>query len=167
MSASAPVSSSTSDVKKLGRIQGGAGKRVRDGRHQHYNRRVTDRAGKRRNTVGWDFVHIAIDDCTRLAYAEVLSDEKASTAVAFLARALAFYARHGRSPSTISRELRRNADRGGYRARTAHASPRGAPAARSRPSSRPTSRCGKSCTGDGGSEREQRNDGEIEPTTAR
>src|SRR5262245_26416046 len=40
-------------------------------------------------------VHVAIDDATRLAYAEVLSDEKASTAVAFLGRALAFYARHG------------------------------------------------------------------------
>jgi transposase InsO family protein len=83
------------DVKKLGRIQGGAGKRVRDGRRQHYQRTFTDRDGKRRHTVGWDYVHIAIDDCTRLAYAEVLPDEKASTAAAFLARALAFYTRHG------------------------------------------------------------------------
>jgi transposase InsO family protein/transposase len=83
------------DVKKLGRIQGGAGKRVRDGLRQHYNRTFTDRDGKRRTTVGWDYVHIAIDDCTRLAYAEVLADEKASTAVAFLGRAIAFYARHG------------------------------------------------------------------------
>ena len=82
------------DVKKLGRIQGGAGKRVRDGRRQHYNPRPTDALGKRRHTVGWDYVHVAIDDCTRLAYAEVLPDEKASTAVAFLGRALAFYARH-------------------------------------------------------------------------
>src|SRR4051812_37776341 len=69
------------DVKKLGRIQGGAGKRVRDGLRQHYNRTVTDRDGKRRNTVGWEFVHIAIDDCTRLAYAEVLPNEKATTAI--------------------------------------------------------------------------------------
>ena len=83
------------DVKKLGRIQGGAGKRVRDGLRQHYNRTFIDRHGKRRHTVGWDYVHIAIDDATRLAYAEVLADEKASTAVAFLGRALAFYARHG------------------------------------------------------------------------
>jgi transposase InsO family protein/transposase-like protein len=83
------------DVKKLGRIQAGAGKRVRDGLRQHYNPRRTDRAGTRRHTVGWDYVHIAIDDCTRLAYAEVLEDEKATTAVAFLGRALAFYARHG------------------------------------------------------------------------
>ena len=83
------------DVKKLGRIQGGAGKRVRDGLRQHYNPTFTDRDGKRRRTVGWDYVHIAIDDCTRLAYAEVLADEKAATATAFLARALEFFARHG------------------------------------------------------------------------
>jgi transposase InsO family protein len=83
------------DVKKLGRIQGGAGKRVRDGLRKHYNRRATDRAGIRRNTVGWEFVHVAIDDCTRLAYAEVLCDEKATTAIAFLRRAVAFFERHG------------------------------------------------------------------------
>jgi transposase InsO family protein len=40
-------------------------------------------------------VHIAVDDCTRLAYAEVLADEKAMTAIAFLARAVAFFERHG------------------------------------------------------------------------
>jgi transposase InsO family protein len=62
---------------------------------RHYNRRPTDRLGTRRCTVGWDYVHIAIDDCTRLAYAEVLSDEKAITAVAFLGRATEFFARYG------------------------------------------------------------------------
>ena len=40
-------------------------------------------------------MHIAIDDCTRLAYAEVLADEKAMTVVAFLKRAIAFFGRHG------------------------------------------------------------------------
>jgi transposase InsO family protein/transposase len=98
------------DVKKLGRIQGGAGKRVRDGRRRHYTPRATDALGKRRCTVGWDYVHIAIDDCTRLAYAEVLGDEKASTAVAFLGRALAFYARHG---ITVERVMTDNG--GAYR----------------------------------------------------
>jgi transposase InsO family protein len=82
------------DVKKLGRIQGGAGKRIWGG-GTHYNRTFTDPAGKRRNTVGWDTVHIAIDDATRLAYAEVLSDEKAVTAIGFLHRAIAFFQRHG------------------------------------------------------------------------
>lgn len=48
-----------------------------------------------RQTIGWECVHIAIDDATRLAYAEVLPDEKATTAIAFLRRALAFYERHG------------------------------------------------------------------------
>jgi len=81
------------DVKKLGRIAAGAGHRA-TGR-KHYKRTATDRDGHRRETTGWEFVHIAIDDCTRLAYAEVLSDEKATTAIAFLRRALAFFERHG------------------------------------------------------------------------
>jgi transposase InsO family protein len=81
------------DVKKLGRIQGGAGHRMTGRRH--YNPRLIDRDGKRRGTVGYDCVHIAVDDCTRLAYAEVLPDEKAHSAVGFLGRALEFFARHG------------------------------------------------------------------------
>ena len=61
----------------------------------HYNPTRTDRDGKRRNSVGWEYVHIAVDDYSRLAYAEVLADEKALTAAGFLARALAFYRRRG------------------------------------------------------------------------
>jgi transposase InsO family protein len=83
------------DVKRLGRIQGGAGKRVRGGLRKHWNRSRTDAEGRRRLTVGWEFVHIAIDDHSRLAYAEVLPDEKAKTAIGFLRRANAFYARYG------------------------------------------------------------------------
>jgi transposase InsO family protein len=83
------------DVKKLGRIQGGAGKRI-TGRHsQNRRRRFRDSDGVPRGSKGWDAVHIAIDDATRLAYAEVLPDEKATTASGFLHRAIAFYARHG------------------------------------------------------------------------
>jgi transposase InsO family protein len=81
------------DVKKLGRIQGGAGKRIFGG-HSHYTGSFTDAAGRVRRKAGWDAVHIAIDDATRLAYAEVLPDEKAATAVAFLRRAVAFFRRH-------------------------------------------------------------------------
>ena len=55
----------------------------------------TDAAGRVRRTAGWDCVHVAVDDATRLAYAEVLPDERAGTAVAFLRRALAFYASYG------------------------------------------------------------------------
>ena len=102
------------DVKKLGRIHGGAGKRVR-GLRKHYNPTFTDLHGARRKTVGWEFVHIAIDDCTRLAYAEVLPDEKATTAIAFLRRALAFFERHG-----ISVERVMNDNGGAYRS-TMHA----------------------------------------------
>jgi len=83
------------DIKKLGRIVGGAGKQIRETKRQHYNTRLTDAAGVRRHTVGWEFVHIAIDDATRLAYAEVLGDETAQTAVAFLSRAVEFFAAHG------------------------------------------------------------------------
>jgi transposase len=81
------------DVKKLGRIQGGAGHRV-NGRRR-YNPTTTKLGGIRRGLVRWEFVHIAIDDATRLAYAEVLDDEKASSAIAFLSRAVAFFERHG------------------------------------------------------------------------
>jgi transposase InsO family protein len=82
------------DVKKLGRIHCGAGHRV-TGRRLKRNPRKRDLAGVDRLTVGWECVHIAIDDCTRLAYAEVLANEKASTVVAFLRRAVEFFARHG------------------------------------------------------------------------
>jgi transposase len=82
------------DIKKLGRIQGGAGWRAHGGR-QHYNRTFTDRDGKRRKSVGYEYVHICVDDYSRLAYAEVLPDQKASTAAAFLRRAVRFYGRYG------------------------------------------------------------------------
>jgi len=79
------------DVKKLGRIpHGRAGHRVHG---QRRLQRSPRKDGKR--TVGWEFVHVCVDDATRLAYVEVLADEKASTAVAFLRRAAAFYRRHG------------------------------------------------------------------------
>jgi transposase len=79
------------DVKKLARIpQWGAGHRAHGNRRLQRNRRHD---GKR--IVGWECVHVCVDDATRLAYVEVLADERASTAVAFLRRAIAFYASHG------------------------------------------------------------------------
>ena len=83
------------DVKKLGRIQGGAGKRINGSGRRHNFHTVAGRAGRRHATVGWEFVHVCVDDYSRLAYAEVLTDEKATTAIAFLQRAVAFYRRHG------------------------------------------------------------------------
>jgi transposase InsO family protein len=73
------------DIKKLGKI-GQAGHRALGrgpGRHK----------GKGKH--GWEFVHVCVDDATRLAYVEVLGDEKARTAIAFLRRAIAFFKRHG------------------------------------------------------------------------
>ena len=79
------------DVKKLGRIPAGrAGHRVHGNRALQLSPRT---AGKK--TVGWEYVHVCVDDATRLAYVEVLRDEKASSAVGFLHRAIAFYRRHG------------------------------------------------------------------------
>jgi transposase InsO family protein/transposase-like protein len=81
------------DVKKLGRIAGGAGHRV-TGRPRSNPSRI-DAEGRQRRTVGWEFVHICIDDATPFAYVEVLKDEKATTAVGFLRRAVKFFKRHG------------------------------------------------------------------------
>ena len=103
------------DVKKLGRIGSGAGHRMTGYTGRKSNPRKRDAAGVDRYTLGWEYVHIAIDDCTRLAYAEVLADEKALTVVAFLRRAIRFYARHG---ITVERLLTDNGP--GYRS-TLHA----------------------------------------------
>jgi transposase InsO family protein len=83
------------DVKKLGRIEGGPGKRIlgRPGTRRGPTR--TDAAGVRRAVVGWECAHVAVDDFSRLAYVEVLPDEKAATTIGFLERALAFFAGHG------------------------------------------------------------------------
>jgi transposase InsO family protein len=75
------------DVKKLGRI-------ARPG-HRVLGRQSAGGHHRRAYEHGWEFVHVAIDDCTRLAYIEVLPDEKAITAIGFLRRAIAFYRRHG------------------------------------------------------------------------
>jgi transposase InsO family protein len=103
------------DVKKLGRIEGGAGKRVGGRRLGAYRGARTDLNGKRRGTIGWEYVHVAVDDHSRLAYAEVLPDEKAVTAIGFLHRAIAFYGRYG---ITVERLLTDNGS--AYRA-TLHA----------------------------------------------
>jgi transposase InsO family protein len=82
------------DVKKLGRIHGGAGKRVTGRKRNPYKTKV-DAAGVNRKTIGWEYVHVAVDDATRLAYVEVLDNEKATTAIGFLGRAIAHYASYG------------------------------------------------------------------------
>ncbi|HET8725588.1 MAG TPA: IS481 family transposase, partial [Anaeromyxobacteraceae bacterium] len=72
------------DIKKLGRVKG-IGHRITGQRTAH----------RRTRGIGWEFVHVCIDDFTRLAYVEVLEDEKGSTAVGFLERAAAWFAEQG------------------------------------------------------------------------
>lgn len=79
------------DIKKLGRISvRGAGHRVTG------HRRSQVQVGpERRGGTGWEFVHVCVDDATRLAYAEVLSDERGPTAAGFLRRAVQWFASMG------------------------------------------------------------------------
>jgi transposase InsO family protein len=70
------------DVKKLGRI----------GRPGH---RVNGDRRTRMRGIGWEYVHVCVDDATRIAYVEVLDDERAVTAAGFLRRAVAHYRAHG------------------------------------------------------------------------
>src|SRR3954454_4754792 len=71
------------DIKKLGAITV-PGHRITGNRSVRARRTTYTADGRRIGDAGWEFVHIAIDDATRLAYAEVLPDEKAATSVAFL-----------------------------------------------------------------------------------
>ena len=76
------------DVKKIGRIPDGGGWRA----HGRGAASITrDRASK----VGFDYVHSLVDDHSRLAYSEILPDEKGATCAGFLARAIAYFADHG------------------------------------------------------------------------
>jgi transposase InsO family protein len=83
------------DVKKLGKIKDGAGHRVHGNRRFQRPATKTNAAGQRERQTGWEYVHVAIDDATRLAYVEVLTDEKALTAIGFLRRAVAHFASYG------------------------------------------------------------------------
>jgi transposase InsO family protein len=87
------------DIKKLGRIAG-AGHRVTGKRNFH------ERRGKLRiGALGWEFVHVAVDDATRLAFVEVLADERGATAAGFLSRAVSWFASLG---ITVERVLSDN-----------------------------------------------------------
>src|SRR6266545_4191805 len=85
------------DVKKLGRIRG-VGHRVTGDRASQAS---TRRNGRRIGIAGWEYVHVCVDDATRLAYVEVLDDERGPTAAGFLRRAVAFYAAHGISVKRV------------------------------------------------------------------
>jgi transposase InsO family protein len=76
------------DVKKLVRIEGAG-------------HRVTGNRRRPAKGIGWEYVHVCIDDATRIAYVEVLRDEKAQTAIGFLRRAVAHYASYGISVKRV------------------------------------------------------------------
>ncbi len=72
------------DIKKLGRIDG-IGHRITG----HHTGMVRNRG------IGWDHLHVAIDDASRLAYTELLADERKESAIGFLSRALAWFGHYG------------------------------------------------------------------------
>ncbi|SEC19046.1 leucine-zipper of insertion element IS481 [Streptomyces sp. 3213] len=94
------------DIKKLGNIPNGGGHRVMSRQQGDGNRQATTDARKGGSPViGYSFVHTAIDDHSRLAYSEVLSDERKETAAAFGERANTFFSAHG---ITVQRVLTDN-----------------------------------------------------------
>jgi transposase InsO family protein len=88
------------DVKKLGRIRPGGGWRA------HGRDSAQARAARTATRVGYDYVHVAVDDHTRLAYVEVLPDERGTTCAGFLRRAGEFFSDYG---ITIERVMTDNA----------------------------------------------------------
>ncbi len=79
------------DVKKLGRIPDGGGWKVLGGVEGHKNQRAQNKTGR----VGYGFIHSAVDDHSRLAYSEILGDERKATAAAFWLSARDWFAGHG------------------------------------------------------------------------
>ena len=106
------------DTKKLGRIDG-VGHRITGDRRGQSSKRGT----------GWEYLHVAVDDASRLAYTAVLPDERKESAVAFLNRALAWFAAHG---VTVERVMTDNGS---------------AFEASSSPAPSPTTACGTSAPG--------------------
>jgi transposase InsO family protein len=77
------------DVKKLGRIPDGGGWRAEGQTTINHRSRLT------KTRIGYDYVHSLVDDHSRLAYSEILPDEKGATCAGFLARAIDYFAAHG------------------------------------------------------------------------
>jgi transposase InsO family protein len=87
------------DIKRLGRISAlGTGHRVLGTRASQHARRID---GRMTRLTGYEYLHVIVDDYSRLAYAEVLDDLTAAQAIAFLRRALAWYAARGVSVRAV------------------------------------------------------------------
>ena len=76
------------DVKKIGKIPEGGGWKA-------HGRQIGKTSAQRKARIGYDYVHSMVDDHSRLAYSEILSDEKGVTCAGFIARAAGYFAEHG------------------------------------------------------------------------
>ncbi|QGN34461.1 IS481 family transposase [Microlunatus sp. Gsoil 973] len=76
------------DVKKIGKIPDGGGWKA-------HGRQMGSTAAAKKARIGYDYVHSLVDDHSRLAYSEILDDEKGPTCASFLARAAQYFADHG------------------------------------------------------------------------
>lgn len=83
-----PGSLAHMDVKKIGKIPDGGGWKA-------HGRQMGRTGAQKRARIGFDYVHSLVDDFSRLAYSEILPDEKGPTCAAFLLRAAAYFATHG------------------------------------------------------------------------
>jgi transposase InsO family protein len=90
------------DVKRQGRIPEGGGHRMLG--------KACARGGRVHQGLGYDYLHVAVDDCSRIAYVEALADERGLSCAGFTARALAFYRQLG---MTVERVMTDNG--AGYR----------------------------------------------------
>jgi len=87
------------DVKKIGRMTDGGGRRA-------LGRQAANQNGQREHRVGYDYAHAVVDDHSRFAYCEIHPDERAHTVAAFFARAIRFFASRG---VTVERLITDNA----------------------------------------------------------
>lgn len=89
------------DVKKIGKIPDGGGWRA-------HGRAATAAQRHKRERIGYDYVHAAVDDHSRLAYAEILDDETGPTCASFLLRATLFFLSHGITVREVITDNARN-----------------------------------------------------------
>jgi len=92
------------DIKKLAAIPPGGGWRTLghdQGRKNSSRHRGYDETGKKKRTVGYRYIHTAVDDRSRLVYSEILGDEKAATAAGFWTRAAAWFTTRGVTPKRV------------------------------------------------------------------
>jgi hypothetical protein len=123
------------DVKKLGRIPDGGG-------HRAHGRAVASRG----RGIGYDYIHSAVDDRSRVAFSQVLPDETATTCARFLVQAAGFFAEHGvRIQRVLTDNAKADTESVAFAETAAGLGIRLRRTRRYRP--RPMARCVKTCAG--------------------